>query len=161
MILGYFFGLYHPCFSYFLGISLDFATLMFQTWINEKDMNHIGSNLKKSQMEGRLMVGGNAKVGCSKKYTNWPLLIPFTTTHYRFFRPRRPSVIIPTHSLLYNSKIASPCNNRYWIYGFRNQFEVVTFFIATSLVLTIELPPLDRRALSAGRGWRPLFKQHF
>lgn len=40
------------------GLSLDFITLMFQTWLSEKGISHISSALRKAQLESRLMVGG-------------------------------------------------------------------------------------------------------
>lgn len=39
------------------GLSLDFITLMFQTWLSEKGISHISSALRKAQLESRLMVG--------------------------------------------------------------------------------------------------------
>ena len=38
------------------GLSLDFATIMFQTWIKEKGINHVGSALRKANIENRLLV---------------------------------------------------------------------------------------------------------
>lgn len=38
------------------GLALEFATLMFQTWISEKSIAHIGSALRKAQLEKRLLV---------------------------------------------------------------------------------------------------------
>ncbi|XP_064595232.1 eIF5-mimic protein 2-like isoform X2 [Liolophura sinensis] len=37
------------------GLSLEFATLMFKTWLAEKDVNSLYGYLKKSQLEGRLL----------------------------------------------------------------------------------------------------------
>lgn len=38
------------------GLSLDFVSLMFQTWLSEKGISHISSALRKAQLESRLMV---------------------------------------------------------------------------------------------------------
>ncbi|XP_050405785.1 eIF5-mimic protein 2 [Patella vulgata] len=37
------------------GLSLEFTSLMFKTWLNEKDISHLTSSLKKCQIEARLM----------------------------------------------------------------------------------------------------------
>ena len=38
------------------GLSLEFSTIMFQTWIKEKGISHVGSALRKSSIENRLLV---------------------------------------------------------------------------------------------------------
>ena len=38
------------------GLSLEFSTAMFQTWISERGIAHIGSVLRKAQLEKRLLV---------------------------------------------------------------------------------------------------------
>ena len=38
------------------GISLTFAHTFFSTWIKEKDFNSLLSNLKKAEIDGKLMV---------------------------------------------------------------------------------------------------------
>ena len=38
------------------GLSLEFATTMFQTWLTEKGIGHISSALRKAQLEKRLLV---------------------------------------------------------------------------------------------------------
>ena len=38
------------------GLTLEFATIMFQTWIKEKGITHIGSALRKAGIEHRLLV---------------------------------------------------------------------------------------------------------
>lgn len=40
------------------GLSLEFATIMFQTWFKEKGKAHVGSALRKAGLEGRLLVSG-------------------------------------------------------------------------------------------------------
>ena len=40
------------------GLSLEFATTMFQTWLTEKGIGHISSALRKAQLEKRLLVSG-------------------------------------------------------------------------------------------------------
>lgn len=37
------------------GLSLDFATIMFRTWLNEKDINSVCGTMKRSQVENRLL----------------------------------------------------------------------------------------------------------
>ena len=37
------------------GLSLDFATVMFQTWIKEKGIAQVGGSLRKVSLENRLM----------------------------------------------------------------------------------------------------------
>ena len=37
------------------GLSLEFATTMFQTWLTEKGIGHISSALRKAQLEKRLL----------------------------------------------------------------------------------------------------------
>lgn len=39
------------------GISLDCAVLVFETWLQEKDVKEICSALKKTQLDNRLQVG--------------------------------------------------------------------------------------------------------
>jgi hypothetical protein len=36
------------------GMSLQFVTLVFQTWLSEKNISHVGSALRKAQLEARL-----------------------------------------------------------------------------------------------------------
>lgn len=53
------------------GLSLEFATTMFQTWLTEKGIGHISSALRKAQLEKRLMVSGQvlcAIAVCSSPY---------------------------------------------------------------------------------------------
>lgn len=38
------------------GLSLGFATTMFQTWVTEKGIGHVSSALRKAQLETRLLV---------------------------------------------------------------------------------------------------------
>lgn len=38
------------------GLSLQFITLVFQTWLSEKNIGHISSALRKAQLEARLTV---------------------------------------------------------------------------------------------------------
>ncbi len=38
------------------GLSLEFATIMFQTWFKEKGNAHIAGALRKAGIEGRLLV---------------------------------------------------------------------------------------------------------
>lgn len=38
------------------GLSLEFATIMFQTWFKEKGKPHVGSALRKAGLDGRLLV---------------------------------------------------------------------------------------------------------
>ena len=38
------------------GLSLEFATIMFQTWFKEKGKSHVGSALRKAGLENRLLV---------------------------------------------------------------------------------------------------------
>lgn len=38
------------------GLSLQFLTLVFQTWLSEKNIGHISSALRKAQLEARLTV---------------------------------------------------------------------------------------------------------
>ena len=38
------------------GLSLQFITLVFQTWLTERNIKHVGSALRKAQLEGRLTV---------------------------------------------------------------------------------------------------------
>lgn len=38
------------------GLSLQFITLVFQTWLSEKNIGHISSALRKAQLESRLTV---------------------------------------------------------------------------------------------------------
>ena len=38
------------------GLSLQFITLVFQTWLSEKNINHVSSALRKAQLEARLTV---------------------------------------------------------------------------------------------------------
>ena len=40
------------------GVSLEFATLLFQAWLTERDINAVGSALRKAQLEGKLLVSG-------------------------------------------------------------------------------------------------------
>ncbi len=37
-------------------LSLQFATIMFDTWITEKGIAHVGSALRKAQLEHKLLV---------------------------------------------------------------------------------------------------------
>lgn len=37
------------------GLSLDFSTIMFRTWLNEKDINSVSAAMKRSQIENRLL----------------------------------------------------------------------------------------------------------
>ena len=39
-------------------MSLEFATLLFQAWLTERDIGAVGSALRKTQLEGKLMVSG-------------------------------------------------------------------------------------------------------
>ena len=41
-----------------LGLALDFANMFFTTWLKdmEKDMNSLVSNLKKAEIDGKLLV---------------------------------------------------------------------------------------------------------
>ncbi|CAH1773336.1 unnamed protein product, partial [Owenia fusiformis] len=39
-----------------LGLALDFTTIMFSTWLAERDINHIYSTLKRANMEGKLLL---------------------------------------------------------------------------------------------------------
>uniref|UniRef100_A0A0L8FYX2 W2 domain-containing protein n=1 Tax=Octopus bimaculoides TaxID=37653 RepID=A0A0L8FYX2_OCTBM len=38
-----------------LGLSLEFSTIMFRTWLNEKDINSVSAAMKRSQIENRLL----------------------------------------------------------------------------------------------------------
>ena len=38
------------------GLSLEFATILIQTWITEKGIAHFGSALRKAGLENRLLV---------------------------------------------------------------------------------------------------------
>ena len=40
------------------GLSREFLTLMFQTWLSERGISHISSALRKAQLEARLTVRG-------------------------------------------------------------------------------------------------------
>lgn len=46
------------------GLSLQFITLVFQTWISEKNIGHVSSALRKAQLEARLTVSGSGQCGC-------------------------------------------------------------------------------------------------
>lgn len=37
-------------------MSLEFATLLFQAWLTERDISAVGSALRKAQLEGKLLV---------------------------------------------------------------------------------------------------------
>ncbi|GAB1597923.1 basic leucine zipper and W2 domain-containing protein 1-like [Argonauta hians] len=37
------------------GLSLEFSTIMFRTWLNEKDINSVSAAMKRSQVENRLL----------------------------------------------------------------------------------------------------------
>ncbi|XP_014785883.1 eIF5-mimic protein 2 [Octopus bimaculoides] len=37
------------------GLSLEFSTIMFRTWLNEKDINSVSAAMKRSQIENRLL----------------------------------------------------------------------------------------------------------
>ena len=39
------------------GISLEFATIMFRSWLEEKDIGSITTALKKAQLDSRMLVG--------------------------------------------------------------------------------------------------------
>ena len=39
------------------GVSLEFATLLFQAWLTERDIQSVASALRKAQLEGKLVVG--------------------------------------------------------------------------------------------------------
>ena len=47
------------------GLSLEFATTMFQTWLTEKGIGHISSALRKAQLEKRLLVSEWSSIVCS------------------------------------------------------------------------------------------------
>lgn len=47
---------YLPVITFVTGISLEFATVMFRAWLEEKDINAVFAALKKSQMDSRLLV---------------------------------------------------------------------------------------------------------
>ena len=38
------------------GLALEFAKILFCTWLREKDFNSLLSNLKKAEIDGKLMV---------------------------------------------------------------------------------------------------------
>lgn len=38
------------------GLSLEFATIMFQVWFKEKGKSHVGGALRKAGLENRLLV---------------------------------------------------------------------------------------------------------
>lgn len=38
------------------GLSLEFATILFQTWFKEKGKSHVGGALRKAGIENRLLV---------------------------------------------------------------------------------------------------------
>ena len=50
------------------GLSLEFITLVFQTWISEKNISHVGSALRKAQLEARLTV--SAAFGLAQTMTH-------------------------------------------------------------------------------------------
>ena len=41
----------------FLGLSLDFAQVLFKSWLQEKDIQGLATALKKCGLESRLLVG--------------------------------------------------------------------------------------------------------
>ena len=47
------------------GMSLQFVTLVFQTWLSEKNISHVGSALRKAQLEARLTVSNPLLCGSS------------------------------------------------------------------------------------------------
>ena len=40
------------------GLSLELATVLFRTWLKEKDMSSLASGLKKANIETKLLVSG-------------------------------------------------------------------------------------------------------
>lgn len=53
------------------GLSLQFITFVFQTWLSEKNIGHISSALRKAQLEARLTVSGTVNTSDSRLLGIW------------------------------------------------------------------------------------------
>lgn len=57
------------------GVSAAFAVKLFKSWINEKDINSVATNLRKVGMDNRLMV--KKFFPNKKKHSSWCLYLSY------------------------------------------------------------------------------------